>query len=163
MRNTDNEQTTPPRFGAFGGADWGLLGVSWGPLEVLWGPLVAEGPKRPSGHVVRALSLNWIEGLWSHLGNLLGHLGGRLGAILGRLGGLLGRLGATLGASWAVLERREAEKREIPKPSKTMETNGLSIFGPFGEASWGVLEASWAVLEAPRPLGLRAYAELTRS
>ena len=51
---------------------------------------------------------------WSRLGALLGCLGG----FLGRLGALLGRLGAVFGASWAVLERREAENAKTPKSLK---------------------------------------------
>ena len=59
------------------------------------------------------------------------------------LGGLLGRLGAILGASWAVLERREAEEARTPKSfKKQLEINEFSLLGPSWECSWRPLGAS---------------------
>ena len=64
------------------------------------------------------------------------------------LGGLFGRLGAVLGASWAVLERRKAERARSPKTSKKpMKINDFGFLGPSWEASWMPLGPSW------RPLG----------
>ena len=75
-------------------------------------------------------------------------LGGSLGAFLGRLGGLSGRLGAVLGASWAVLERRKAEKATWPKTVKNnSKINVFCLLGPSWEASSKPLEASWRPLE----------------
>ena len=92
------------------GPSWGLLGLSRGgrldlfiggpPLGSLLGP--SRGP----------LGLSWAP---------LGPSWGPLGPPQARLGGLLGRLGTILGASWAVLERRKAERREGTKSSKTIE------------------------------------------
>ena len=58
---------------------------------------------------------------WGPLGPFWAPLGpswGPLGPSWGHLGGLLGRLGAVFGASWAVLERREAENAKTPKSLK---------------------------------------------
>ena len=66
----------------------------------------------------------------------------------GSLGGLLGRLGAVLEASWAVLERRKAEKARTPKTwKKQLKINDFRFLGPSWEASWRPLGPSW------RPLG----------
>ena len=48
-----------------------------------------------------------------------------------------------MGASWAVLSRRNAEKKQMPKSFKNVkEINGFALFGRRGAIS----EASWAVL-----------------
>merc|ERR1712151_629968 len=66
----------------------------------------------------------------------------------GPLGGLLGHLGAVLEASWAVLERRKAEKAGRPKSFKNKwKINDFGLLGRSQEASWRPLGASW------RPLG----------
>ena len=60
----------------------------------------------------------------------------------------MGDLGAILGASWAVLSRRKAEKKQILKSFKNvLNINDLGLFGPSWRASWRPLGPSW------RPLG----------
>ena len=120
------------RLGGLLGPLWGLLGAFWGggldfsvlgsPLEPLLGP-------------------SW--GLLVRLGRHLGRLGGPLGPFRGRLGSFVGRLGAILGASWAVLERPEAEKARTQKTlKKHMKFNDFGSSGPSWEVCWRLLGAS---------------------
>ena len=67
-----------------------------------------------------------------------------LGALLGRLSELSWGL---LGASWAVVERREAETAETLKPFKNLrEIDDFCLSGPSGDASRSSLGASWGPL-----------------
>ena len=93
--------------------------------------------------------------LWGPPGCLLGRLGGPFGPSRGLRGpswgplwGLLCRIRAMLGASWAVLGRRRAEKKQLPKSFKHLRNiNDFGPFGPSWRTSWRALGPSW------RPLG----------
>ena len=88
-----------------------------------------------------------LEPSWGPLGpswRPLGPSWGPLGLFWGSLGGLLGYVGAIFGASWAVVERREAEKARTPKSFKNLrKINDLCLLGPSGECFWRPLGASW--------------------
>ena len=151
--------------GLFGrlGALVGRLGGVLGPLGRFLGRL--GGLMGRLRCVVSLWSLSWarlqepLGPSWAALGPsggslgppwaALGPSGGPLGPSWVRRGGLLGRLGAVLGGSWAVLERRKAEKAKMPKTSKKpMEINDFGFVGPSLEGSWRSLGASWRSLRA---------------
>ena len=112
-----------------------------------------------------------LEPSWGPLGPSWRRLGpswGPLGPLWVPPGSLRGRLRAIWGASWAVLERREAEEARTPKSFKNrLEINDFSSWGPLGSAPGGFLgrlagllgrleavKASWTDRSAIRgPLG----------
>eukprot|EP00959_Pyramimonas_sp_CCMP1952_P341946 7163093-Pyramimonas_sp.AAC.1 len=121
--------------------------------------------------------LDRLTPTWGPFGVLQGRLGGRLrrrrgllgclGLFWGRLGGLLGRSGAILGVSWAILGRslgallgrRKAEKKQMPKSFNNLPKSDFGLFGPFWRPSgrppgpsWAILEPSWAVLMGSGPV-----------
>ena len=92
-------------------------------------PSPSPGTYSLKPHVLRGLKLSLrvprlgtlLEPSWGRLGPSWRPLvpsWGPLGSFWGPLGGLLGHLGPILGSSWAVLERREAEKAKTPKSFK---------------------------------------------
>ena len=97
---------------------WAVLGPSWGPLGPSWGDLgglFCRLRRCLDQRSEYAKNVRFTKGMGRFL-----PLAGPLGGLLGRLGGLLGHLGAILWVSWAVLERREAEKARTPKSLKKL-------------------------------------------
>ena len=170
-----------PLGGLLGGS-WGPLGASWGPLGGLLGPLggllgaswFLLGASRGRGLEMSVLVPRpgtLLEPSWGPLGPSWRRLGpswGPLGPLWVPPGSLWGRLRAIWGASWAVLERREAEEARTPKSFKNrLEINDFSSWGPLGSAPGGFLgrlagllgrleavKASWTDRSAIRgPLG----------
>ena len=122
-------------------------------------PLVGARKIASRGSIGQLLDVSWtlLGQSWGSLGpycRSLGQSSGFLGVSWSRLGGLLGCPGAISEASWAVLERREAEQAATPKPFKQlMEHRDFSVLGPCWDASWGSLGASWGALEPSWLLG----------
>ena len=110
--------------------------------------------RRPLGGLL-AVFLRPPGASWWPLGGILGAAWGPLGASWGHLGAESSKCRFVLplwGPSWgflgALLSRRNAEKRQMPKSFKNRRAiNDFSFFGPSWRTSWKPLGPSW------RPLG----------
>ena len=158
------------------GASWGPWGASWGPPGASWGAswgLLGASWGGELDFSVRVRSLGPLLGpSWGSPGPSWAPLGPfwrSPGPSRGSPGDLLGRLGPVFGASWAVSERRKAEKARRPKSSniaKKINEFGLSglsrgssgsLLACVGGRYWvsgaplmGLLGASWALLGVSR-------------